>query len=142
MTTEEKWTAGNQFVEILLLRRSTSLSSEEAAGEPEGKGERTTRRRSDGGGRARHEQEEQGKCKACGMNGTRSKEKQEENGKRASQIARIIFCLLTVSMLLTFNAKESGLRLLWTRSPQLEAHPHHSSSHQPVSKDTWEAAVQ
>ena len=77
------------------------------------------------------------------MNGTRSKEKQKENGKRASQLARIKFCLLTVSTLLTFNAKESGLRpLVWTRSPQLEAHPHHSSSHQPVSKDTWEAAVQ
>lgn len=31
MTTEEKWTAGNQFSELLLLGRSTSLSSSKEA---------------------------------------------------------------------------------------------------------------
>lgn len=97
MATGEIWTAGNQFAEILLLRRSTSLSgSEEVVREPEGKGERTIRRRRDGGGRVRHEQEERQKCKRCAVNRTRSKEKVAEKGERASQISAIRFCLITL----------------------------------------------
>lgn len=131
MMTEQKWTAGNQFAEILLLRRSTSLSgSEKVVIEPEGKGERTTRRR-DGGGRVRHEQKEQGKCKR-----TRSKEKLGEKGKRASQISGIKICLVTLSTPLICKTKKNSLRpLVWIRLPQFQAHPNHSISHQPVPKD-------
>lgn len=94
MTIEEKWAAGNQFAEILLLRRSTSLSgSEEVVREPEGKGERTMKR--DGRRRVRHEEEERGQHRTCGVNRTRSKEKLGEKGKRASQISGIKFCLIT-----------------------------------------------
>lgn len=139
MTTEEKWTAGNQFAEILLLRRSTSLSSsEEAVREPERKGERTMRRRRDGGGRVRHEQDEQGKCKICGVNGTRSKEKLGEKVKEPLKSLGQNFASL-LSVLLISNTKGSSLTPpVWIQFPPFQAHPNRSISHQPVSKDIRE----
>lgn len=105
MTTEEKWTAGKQFAEILLLGRSASLGgSGEVVREPKGKGGRRMRRRRDGGGRVRHEQEEQGKCKMCGVNRS-SKERLGEKGQRASQTSGIKSCLSHLSIR---NTKESS----------------------------------
>lgn len=95
MTTEEKWTAGNQFSEYSYSGEAHPSALQRRC-LPGGKGGSMRRKR------VRQEQEEEAGCKICQVSKRRSRGNLGEN---KSQISGMMFCLITLRTLCISNTK-------------------------------------